>query len=114
GVEAGQKATTTAAYEQAFLQGAAEGISYLFSSGADGDESLATGLVQTDYPASDPYATAVGGTTTAINSAGALAWETGWGTLKDGLSSDGPSCDPLGSLYGSGGGDSALFAQPAS
>ena len=113
GVEAGQKASTTAAYQQAFLQGAAEGISYMFSSGDDGDESLATGLVQTDYPASDPYATAVGGTTTAIDSAGSLAWETGWGTMKYGLSSDGTSWDPLGFLYGSGGGESSLFAQPA-
>ncbi len=31
GFEVGQKASTTAAYEQAFLQGAAEGISYMFS-----------------------------------------------------------------------------------
>jgi subtilase family serine protease len=113
GLEGGQKASTTAAYQQAFLQGAAEGISYMFSSGDDGDESLATGLVQTDYPASDPYATAVGGTTTAINSAGSMAWETGWGTMKYGLSSDGTSWDPLGFLYGSGGGESSLFAQPA-
>jgi subtilase family serine protease len=112
GVELGTRATTIAAYEQAFLQGAAEGITYMFSSGDNGDESMFTGAVQPDYPTSDPYATAVGGTTTAINSAGAIAWETGWGTLKYALSSDGTSWDPLGFLYGSGGGESLLFEQP--
>ena len=112
GTEVGQKSTTTAAYQEIFLQGAAEGISYMFSSGDDGDELESTGTRQADYPASDPYATAVGGTTTAINAAGALAWQTGWGTLKYSLSSDGTSWDPLGFLYGSGGGASTLFGQP--
>jgi subtilase family serine protease len=110
--ELGTKPTVVAAYEQAFLQGAAEGISYMFSSGDDGDESLSTGTVQADYPTSDPFATAVGGTTTAIDAAGALAWETGWGTLKYSLSSDGTSWNPLGFLYGAGGGESLLFGQP--
>ena len=110
--ELGTRPTTIAAYEQAFLQGAAEGISYMFSSGDDGDELANSGTVQTDYPTSDPYATAVGGTTTAINSAGALAWETGWGTVKYALSADSTAWDLLGFLYGSGGGESSLFAQP--
>ena len=113
GVEAGLKSSTAAAYEQAFLQGAAEGISYMFSSGDDGDELASTGLVQTDYPASDPYATAVGGTSTAIGATGALSWETGWGTEKYTLSSNAKSWDPLGFLYGAGGGESSLFAQPS-
>ena len=112
GFESGLRSTTAAAYEQAFLQGAAEGISYMFSSGDDGDELAATGTKQVDYPGSDPYATAVGGTTTAINSAGALAWETGWGTEKYSLSADSSAWDPLGFLYGSGGGESGIFAQP--
>ena len=112
GFESGLRSTTAAAYEQAFLQGAAEGISYMFSSGDDGDELAATGTKQVDYPSSDPYATAVGGTTTAINSAGALAWQTGWGTEKYSLSANSSSWDPLGFLYGSGGGESGIFAQP--
>lgn len=111
--ELGTRATTIAAYEQAFLQGAVEGITYMFSSGDNGDESLFTGAVQPDYPVSDPYATGVGGTTTAINSAGSIAWETGWGTEKYSLSSDGTSWDPLGFLYGSGGGQSLIFGQPS-
>jgi subtilase family serine protease len=111
-VEGAERPSTIAAYQQAFLQGAMEGISYMFSSGDDGDELAATGTVQADYPVSDPYATAVGGTATAIGQSGSLDWETGWGTMKYGLSSDGTSWDALGFLYGSGGGESALFAKP--
>jgi subtilase family serine protease len=110
-VQSAEKPSTILAYEQAFLQGAAEGITYMFSSGDDGDEAATSGIVQTDYPTSDPYATAVGGTSTAIDRSGALAWETGWGTEKYSLSSDGTTWNPLGFLYGSGGGES-IFQQP--
>jgi subtilase family serine protease len=106
------KSTAIAAYDQAFLQGAAEGISYLFSSGDSGDEVANTGVAQPDFPASDPYVTAVGGTTTAINATGALAWETGWGTVKWSRSADGTTWNKVGFLYGSGGGVSSVFAQP--
>ena len=111
--EAGLKASLVAAYDQAFLQGAAEGISYMFSSGDDGDELANTGTLQSDFPVSDPYVTGVGGTSTAIGATGALSWETGWGTEKYALSSDGSSWNPLGFLYGAGGGESSLFAQPS-
>ena len=73
---------TIAAYEQVFLQGAMQGISFLFSSGDNGDELADTGIKQADYPASDPYVTAVGGTSDAIGSHGSLAFQTGWGTHK--------------------------------
>jgi subtilase family serine protease len=113
GLEQYETASSINAYEQAFLQGAAEGISYMFSSGDDGDELASSGTKQTDYPVSDPYATAVGGTATAIDRRGRLAWQTGWGTEKYTRSSDGTSWNPLGFLYGSGGGESALFVQPS-
>ncbi len=102
------------ANEQAFQQGALQGIGFFFSSGDNGDEVSNTGLLQTDYPASDPYVTAVGGTSTAIDAAGALAFATGWGTDKYNLSTDGASWTPIPGkfLYGSGGGYSTLFNQP--
>jgi subtilase family serine protease len=112
GVEAGLKASLVGAYDQAFLQGAAEGISYMFSSGDDGDELANTGTLQADFPVSDPYVTGVGGTSTAIGATGALSWETGWGTQKYTLSSDSTTWNPLGFLYGAGGGESSIFAQP--
>ncbi len=111
-VEEAESAANIAAYEQVFLQGAMEGISFLFSSGDSGDELANTGIKQADYPTSDPYVTSIGGTSTAINRNGKLARETGWGTVKYTLAADGTSWTRLGFLYGSGGGSSALFNQP--
>ena len=104
-----------AAYEQVLLQGALQGISFLWSSGDDGDEQLSTGLRQTDYPASDPWQTAVGGTSTAIAPSGKMSWQTGWGTNKYDLSANGRSWVPTAAnpfWYGSGGGYSTLFNRP--
>ena len=41
---------------------AARASTFFFSSGDNGDEQAATGTLQADYPASDPYITSVGGT----------------------------------------------------
>ncbi len=111
--DSGASTDVIAAYEQAFLQGSMQGISFMFSSGDDGDELAATGFLQSDYPASDPYITAVGGTSAAINGNGNLAFQTGWGTVKYTLSADGKSWNPGSFLYGSGGGFSTLFNRPA-
>lgn len=112
--EQAERASTIAVYETLFLQGATEGISYSFSSGDNGDEVANTGAKQADYPASDPFVTAVGGTTTAIGKTSTLAWETGWGTGKYTLSSDGKSWTLTTSfLYGAGGGASTIFDQPS-
>ncbi|WP_375477892.1 protease pro-enzyme activation domain-containing protein [uncultured Jatrophihabitans sp.] len=111
-VEEAETGDSVAAYEKVFLQGATEGISFTFSSGDDGDELAATGVKQVDYPASDPYVTGVGGTSTAI-SGGTLLGQAGWGTVKYTLSSDGKSWKALGFLYGAGGGTSALFNRPS-
>jgi subtilase family serine protease len=110
-VEEAESPDSIAAYEQIFLQGASEGISFMFSSGDNGDELANTGLRQVDYPSSDPYVTAVGGTSDAIGPSGDFEWQTGWGTHKWVLSRN--RWVPLGFLYGAGGGTSALFNQPA-
>lgn len=101
-----------AAYQQIFLQGALQGIGFQFSSGDNGDWLQALGVVTTDYPASDTYATAIGGTTTKIDANGNLSGQTGWGTVKWSLSSDGQSWNLVGYLYGSGGGFSTLANRP--
>jgi len=112
--EQAEKSSVTAEYELMFLQGGEEGISYLFSSGDNGDEVDNLGTKQADYPASDPYATAVGGTSTAIGSSGALSWETGWGTEKFSLSADSTTWNvAVPFLYGAGGGASTIFSQPS-
>jgi subtilase family serine protease len=111
GVSAGE----AAAYSQFFNQAAMQGISVMFSSGDSGDDVAVTGLRQTDFPADSPLVTAVGGTATAIGPTGSLLWQTGWGTEKYSLSSDGKSWVPISSnpfLYGAGGGYSLLFNRP--
>ncbi|MDQ4215212.1 S53 family peptidase [Microbacterium capsulatum] len=99
------------AYETAFLQGATQGISYVFSSGDAGDEAAAVGSPQTDYPASDPFVTAVGGTSTAITDAG-VTGETGWQTSKYVLKG-GAWTLSTSFLYGGGGGYSSNIPEPA-
>jgi subtilase family serine protease len=111
-VEENESPDNVAAYENVFLQGALEGISFAFSSGDNGDELARTGIKQVDYPASDPYATAVGGTSDAIGADGSFLFQSGWGTRKFGLSSDGSQWNFLFFQYGAGGGFSALFNKP--
>jgi subtilase family serine protease len=103
-----------AADESVFLQGGVEGISFLFGSGDSGDELAATGIKQVDYPTSDPYATGVGGTSLGIGATGNIIYQSGWGTVKYSLHQPTMgSWDLVGFLYGSGGGSSTLFNQPA-
>ncbi|MGN6744154.1 MAG: S53 family peptidase [Amnibacterium sp.] len=104
--------------ENQHLQAIAEGIGLYFSSGDSGDESDNLGTVTPDYPASSPYVTSVGGTTTGITKHGSVALETGWGTHRDlvvknsdgSLGYDSPVPGPF--WAGAGGGVSAVFSQP--
>ena len=70
---------------QTLLQAAAQGISVMFSSGDNGDEVANTGTRQVDYAASDPWATAVGGTALAVTKDDGYGFEQGWGTGKSTL-----------------------------
>ena len=101
------------------LQAAGEGIGLYFSSGDNGDEVANLGYASPDFPASSPWVTSVGGTSTGIDKNGKIAWETGWGDQFDKIvkNSNGTlSYDqPLpGTRFvgGAGGGVSAVFAQP--
>jgi subtilase family serine protease len=103
-----------AAYESIFKQGAVQGIGFMFSSGDNGDELDAFGYAHPDYPTGDPWVTSVGGTSLAIDRRNNRAFETGWGTEKYGLSSDGSSWNlTVPFLYGAGGGISQVFPEPA-
>jgi subtilase family serine protease len=106
----------------AFEQAAAEGISVLFASGDSGDESQALGIADADSPASNPFVTAVGGTTLALYDPSGSKDEWGWGTYRAlfngvSVSSDGTTVTDTGlgafSFYaGAGGGPSFFFLQP--
>jgi subtilase family serine protease len=99
------------AFNQIAIQGVLEGITINFSSGDSGDEVANVGRPEPDFSASDPWVTAVGGTSLGIGQNGQRVVETGWETTKSTLSNG--AWGPAAFLYGSGGGTSRLFAEPA-
>jgi len=73
-----------------YLRLAALGVNVLVSTGDDG--STPNGVLETEYPSSDPHVIAVGGTTLNLNADQSIGSETGWS--------------------GSGGGKSIKFKRP--
>jgi subtilase family serine protease len=122
----GESATSIAAYEQIFEQGATEGIGFDFSAGDCGNNSpgaAATGVncdptttkAQASYPSSDPLVTDVGGTALGVSDKkGNYKFETDMGTLLSNLNAAGTGWSPLPGefFFGGGGGTSDYFAQP--
>ena len=109
-----------AAWEAVFQQAAAMGIGSYFSSGDCGDNKDPDGLcggagyITTDYSASSPWVTSVGGTSLGVGDQGQYLFETGWGTTASYLGHDRWTPALPGQYrYGSGGGTSGLFAEPA-
>jgi subtilase family serine protease len=98
-------------YNDTFIQAAIEGIGLYFSSGDNGDELNNVGYQTTDWPASSPYVTAVGGTSLGVDAGNGYAFETGWGTKRYSLAGGAWTAPTY--LYGAGGGTSRLFAEPS-
>jgi subtilase family serine protease len=111
---------------------AAQGIDVNFSSGDLGDDSVVVGFASVDFPASSPFATAIGGTSLALNANNSIKFQTGWGTnltrIADTIALGSPPVVPplkvlgdpsfnpnifLGFQSGGGGGESGVFAQPS-
>jgi len=113
-IEANQTPDLAAAYDQVFQFGAVEGIGFYFSSGDNGDEVANTGTKQVDTPANSAWVTAVGGTSLAVGKGDKYLWETGWGTEKATLSTDGKSWTGFPGAFtsGAGGGTSKTVAEP--
>ncbi len=101
-----------------FVQAAAEGIGFYFSSGDFGDNTtIGAPHPEPDFPASDPWVTGVGGNSLGITSSSRYLFETAWGNDLDPVDfATSPSSYNLplpGSfLSGTGGGVSALFKEP--
>jgi subtilase family serine protease len=119
-------AATIEAYTQAFEEGATEGIGFYFASGDCSTEDptiVRNGLscdansseAQTNFPASDPWVTAVGATTIGIGPHDNYLFETGMGDSETTLSNGTAWASPMPGtfLFGSGGGTSDYFTQPA-
>jgi subtilase family serine protease len=99
--------------EDTLIQAAIEGIGVYFSSGDNGDESSNVGFVTTDWPASSPWVTAVGGTALGVDASNRRVIETGWGTSDYSCNSTTLVCTRTGWLYGAGGGTSVVFGVPS-
>jgi subtilase family serine protease len=99
-------------FEQTLMQGAIEGIGIYFSSGDSGDETATLGFASPDWPASSPWVTAVGGTSLGVSMTNTRAVETGWDTNTYNCNKTSLVCLDQGFLYGSGGGESQIFAKP--
>jgi subtilase family serine protease len=109
----GVSAQEAQAEDDAYKQAAVQGIGLYFSSGDNGDEAAELGHAEADFPATDPWVTAVGGTSLAVGPADNYLFETGWGTGKSSLVNNAWNPAPPGAfLYGAGGGTSKLFGQP--
>jgi subtilase family serine protease len=78
-------------FNDTLIQAAAEGIGVYFSSGDSGDETFGgpANTATTDWPASSPWVTAVGGTTLAVGTGDSYLFETGWGTNRNRLNCNG-------------------------
>jgi subtilase family serine protease len=114
------------ATDSILLMAAATGVTVMFSSGDNGDEFTTLGQVAADYPASSPYATAVGGTSLQVGQSGQRLGEFGWSTARSFLCNDtlvsegGCTAAQEGQWLpvdlaldgGSGGGTSVVYPQP--
>lgn len=108
-------------------QAGLKGIGIYFSSGDNGDESqsfFGTGSPSADFPASLDNVVAVGGTSLALGQTGSRVWELGWETgasfLQAGTATDAgvtpatwSPAPPGVFVFGSGGGTSVVYSQPA-
>jgi subtilase family serine protease len=100
-------------YHEYLLEAATTGVTVMFSSGDNGDEVASSGTKQVGLPASDPYATGVGGTTTEIGQDGNIVFQAGWSNDYSQLSGDKWAPKPPGVFAsGAGGGTSVLYSQP--
>jgi subtilase family serine protease len=104
-------------YNHTLIEAAATGVGVYFSSGDSGDNTggnpAKASRATPDWPADSPWATAVGGTSLAVDADGGYLFETGWETGSSNLTNGVWAPAPPGKYTGgSGGGTSRIFTQP--
>jgi subtilase family serine protease len=115
--EPGDAPADMVAWDPILEQGAVEGITFDFSSGDGGDAGATTYDVHNaQFPATDPWVTAIGGTSTAIGADGHVLAEYPWGDNFAQIDTAGTGYTdpaPPGTYFGgSGGGVSSQYAEP--
>jgi subtilase family serine protease len=100
-------------FNEFLLEAANTGVTVQFSSGDDGDQADSTYGKTVNFPASDPWATAVGGTSTEIGASGQIVFQNGWSNSYSQLNGHAWAPAPPGDYSsGAGGGTSILYTQP--
>jgi len=100
-------------FNEFLLEAANTGVTVQFSSGDSGDQAATTYGKSVNFPASDPWATGVGGTSTEIGGNGKIVFQTGWSNSYSTLTGDTWTPAPPGNFSsGAGGGTSILYSQP--
>ena len=125
--EAGETDQSREAFNHVLLMAAGTGVGVQFSAGDEGDNFIVSGEQQPSFPATSPYATAVGGTSVEIgaqnNRLGEVGWSTGISTLctKELAELGGCETSEVGQWdpeapgeydYGGGGGTSNQYPEP--
>jgi subtilase family serine protease len=113
-------APTRAAYDAVFRLASARGVSVHFSSGDSGNEAVALGYADVDYPGSSPYATSIGGVSLGLDASSQVSFLSSWGTnltrIADTPAKGNAPIDPplnLDFQFGGGGGESNIYAAPS-
>jgi subtilase family serine protease len=125
--EEAETAESREAFNHVLLMAAGTGVGVQFSSGDEGDNFIVSGSQQPSFPATSPYATAVGGTSVEIgaqnNRLGEVGWSTGISALCTEELAELGFCEtsevgdwepeaPGEYDYGGGGGTSNKYAEP--
>jgi subtilase family serine protease len=125
--EEGETTESREAFNHVLLMAAGTGVGVQFSSGDEGDNFIVSGSQQPSFPATSPYATAVGGTSVEIgaqnNRLGEVGWSTGISALCTEELAEIGLCEtsevgewepeaPGEYDYGGGGGTSNQYAEP--
>jgi subtilase family serine protease len=119
GFESGTDIPTRMSGDNILKLANAQGKSVNFATGDDGDNAISLGFVDVNYPASSPFATAIGGVSVALNASKQITFQTAWGTnlteVADTVALGSPPIDPPlnEGLVGGGGGGGVSNAYPA-
>ncbi|HVC01846.1 MAG TPA: S53 family peptidase [Steroidobacteraceae bacterium] len=120
GYESGTDVQLRQSGDQILMLANSRGIAVNFASGDEGNETYDLGYQDVNYPASSPYATAVGGVSVALDRNQHILFQTSWGNniteVADKASLGNPPIDPPnneGFVYGGGGGTSNVYRLPS-
>lgn len=125
--EEGETTESREAFNHVLLMAAGTGVGVQFSAGDEGDNFIVSGTQQPSFPATSPYATAIGGTSVEIGAQNNRLSEVGWSTGISALCTEElvtlEACEssevgkwepeaPGRYDYGGGGGTSNQYAEP--